>query len=101
MRAFGSALIVLALLIGSYLFTLQKQTRDVVAFCDVVGPGLPGDAIFEIAANYSGKLMGGDRLLDTDKPQAFIYCAPITLCDVSCKVEVTKGVVTGREFSSL
>ena len=101
MRAFGSAVIVLGLLIGAYIFAMQKQARDVEAFCAAVPVGSPGEAMFEAAERYSGDLMGGDRLRDTDKPQSFIYCAPMTMCDVSCNVEVTKGVVTKSDFWSL
>ena len=101
MKAVGAAVMVLALGFGAYFYLMQAETSDVEAFCAALPAGSPAENIFETADRYSGKLMGGTKLIGGDKPQKFVYCSPMTMCDVSCSLEVQDGVITKSEFVSL
>ena len=101
MKVGGALAIIVALVVGGYIYLMRAETRDVKAFCAELPQGTPAEQIFTSADRYSGQLMGGRHLIGGDKPQTFIYCSPMTMCDVSCSLEVQGGVVTQSEFVSL
>ncbi len=101
MKVIGALVIVVALGFGAYVYLMQAETKEVKAFCAELPEGTPAEQIFEAADRYSGQLMGGRKLIGGDKPQTFIYCSPMTMCDVSCSLEVQGGVITKSEFVSL
>jgi len=101
MKVFGSAFALLVLGLGFYIYTMRAQTRDVAEFCSAFPEGSPAANLFVVAESYSGQLMGSAALTYDVKPQPFIYCAPLTMCDVSCRLEVIDGVITKAEYRSL
>jgi len=102
MKFFGGGLGLLFILgIGFYIWSIQVQTRDVAEFCSTYPEGSRAEDFFTVAERYSGNLMGEHKFTDKDRPQQFVYCAPLTMCDVSCNVEIENGVVTKSEYRRL
>ena len=101
MKLIGIACGFLVLGLGFYVYSMQVQSRDVAEFCATYAEGTLAEKFFTDAEQYSGQLMGGDKIADKARPQQFIYCAPTTMCDVSCSLEIVNGVVTKSKFNSL
>jgi len=98
MKVFG-VLVVLG--VAYYFYAMYAETRDVKKLCTTYAEGTSADDILEVAQGYSGSLMGPIEDKNKDDTFRFTYCAPMTMCDVACSVEVESGVVTMSEFRSL
>ena len=98
MKLFG---VMLVLGVSYFFYAMYAETRDVKRLCNTYAEGTRADGILEVAQDSSGRLMG--PIEDKDKEDTFslIYCAPSTMCDVSCDIEVEGGIVTKSEFRSL
>jgi len=101
MKMIGSVLGLLVLGLGFYIYSMQAQTRDVAEFCSTFPEGSRAESLFAVAQSFSGTLMASDKFADYPGPQQFVYCAPITMCDVSCSLEIKEGVVIKSEYRSL
>lgn len=97
MKLTGTVLGLLFVGLGFYICTIRLQTRDVAEYCCAHPQGSLAESLFAMAKSYSGKLMGGDEFTDKVRPQSFIYCAPLTMCDVSCSLQVIDGLTTQSE----
>jgi hypothetical protein len=93
--------ILIVLGVGYYVYSMHAQSRDVEELCSTYVKGTRADEILEVAQDYSGQLMGPIESTNKDDTYSFIYCAPVTMCDVSCSIEVEDGVVTKSDFRSL
>lgn len=98
MRIFG---VIILIGMGYYFYAWYAETRDVERLCATYPEGASADKILDVARSYSGRLMGPVENKDKNGAYHFIYCSPITMCDVSCRIEVESGVVTESEFRSL
>jgi len=98
MKIFG---VIVLIGLGYYFYAWYAETRDVEKLCAMYPAGTSAGDILEVARAYSGQLMGPVEDKDKNETYQFIYCAPMTMCDVSCNIEVEDGVVTESEFRSL
>ena len=92
--------LLLILGVGFYVYSLRTQSRDVAELCSVYPEGASVTNLAEIAGGYSGRLMGPFKLEDKPGTEAFIFCSPLTMCDVSCSLEIKDGVVIKSAYSS-
>lgn len=97
MKIFG-VLVVLG--VAYYFYAMYAETRDVKELCATYVEGTSADDLLKVAEGYSGKLMGPIEDKNKDNTFSFIYCSSMTMCDVSCDIEVESGVVTKSEFHS-
>ena len=93
--------IVLLLGIAWYVYAINAQTDDVEAFCSRFEPGQAAPDPEPIALEYSGTLMGPAMPKPRAGKYSFVYCAPLTMCDVSCSVEVENGLISKSDFYKL
>ena len=98
MKVFG---ILMLLGIGAYLVVWQLEARGVREFCSRFPVGADASEIWTVADGLWGDLTGSRQPVDLGGKKTFIYCAPTTMCDVSCSLEVVDGVVTESDYRSL
>ncbi len=98
MKAFG---LLVALGIGYYIYAMNAETSDVEELCARYPVGTPADGFAATADGLSGDLMGPMGPDDKSGKLTYIYCSPMTMCDVSCSVDIEDGVVTRSDFHRL
>lgn len=95
--------IVLAIVIGTgaYVYFINKQISDIEEVCSLFPEGAVVGDLKEIENNYSVKLMGPFAVEDKPETQQALFCAVLTMCDTSCRVEFQNNKVIKAEVSNL
>jgi len=92
--------ILVVLVIAAYLYTMRSQALGVTELCARYPEGSPVGNLIEIAREYSAKLMGPQAVKGQPETEQAMFCAALTMCDVSCSLEIKDGVVTKSVYSS-
>ena len=98
MRLFG---ILVVLGFGWYGYAWYAETRDVARLCSAYPKGAVADGLLELADDLSAKLMGPIPNDKSGSGYKLTYCSPITMCDVSCSIEVRDGVVIASDYFAM
>lgn len=72
--------------IGLYVYFINKQMNDIKAVCSLYPVGASMEGIEDVAKRYSIKYMGSFEVNDNPGAMSVIFCAPLTMCDVSCNL---------------
>ena len=87
--------------VAAYIVVLTAQSRAAENLCESYTVGAKIDDAESMNGTWLLTLrgpIGGPQRPDTD---IYIFCAALTMCDVSCRLEVTNSVVTDAAFRSL
>ena len=92
----------LLLMVGGfavYISILLAQSRAAVNLCDNYPVGSRVEDLENIEGTFLLARMG--PLDDPNNPgtQKMIFCAPLTMCDTSCSIEIEDRVVKSAKFS--
>ena len=86
--------ILLFLGFGVYIYSLHNQISDINEVCSRFPVGAPKGNLEEIEKQYSVQFMGVSRAREQPGTETAIFCAPLTMCDTSCRIEFTDNKVT-------
>ena len=86
---------------GIYVAALNTQSQAAASLCENYSVGARVDNPESIDGTSFLKLMG--PISDPARPytQKLVFCASMTMCDVSCSLEITDNVLTDVTFRSL
>ena len=87
--------------IAWYAFSISAQKKHVQEICDRYSNGAIAPTIASIEARYSVQVMGPMSDSNTPDTTSYIFCSPLTMCDVSCRIEIVNGTVTNAEYAEL
>lgn len=92
--------VLLLLAVSYYIYSFRSQLGDVAEFCSDHPDGSTMTDIQAAAERYSGELRGPFELKDRPGAEQYIFCAPLTMCDVSCRMVIDNKVVVESEYSN-
>ncbi len=87
--------------IGAYIYSINDQITDIEEVCSLFPEGAAVGDLKEIENKYSVKLMGPFDVKEKSGTQQAIYCAVLTMCDTSCRVEFQNETVIKAVVSKL
>ena len=87
--------------VGAYIYSINDQISDIEEVCSLFPEGTVVEDLKEIEINYSVKLMGPIDVKDKPGTQQAIFCAVLTMCDTSCRVEIKNDRVIKAGVSNL
>ena len=85
----------------AYVAVLTAQSRAAASFCESYSVGTRIEDSQRFDGSFFLTLRGPIPDPQSSDTEIFIFCAAMTLCDVSCQLEVTNDVVTDASFRSL
>lgn len=99
MKSLGNKIgLILIVGLGFYLYVMWQQSVAIETLCESHGVGATLGNGADLAEQHGVQLMGPIDIDDKPGTQRLIFCAPLTLCDVSCTLDVSDNVVTLSEF---
>lgn len=102
MKSFGNGIGLLVLAgIAYYFWSISSQTAGAEKLCAAHPPGTRLVSPATAADAFGVRFMGSQDATQWQKTGKLIFCATLTMCDVSCVLDVEDGVVTRATFSRL
>lgn len=101
MKTLSTVGLAIVLGIGAYVYFINNQISDIEELCSLFPEGTVVGDLKEIENNYSVKLMGPFAVEDKPETQQALFCAVLTMCDTSCRVEFKNDKVIKAEVSNL
>ena len=86
--------------IAIYVLTLIAQSRAAESLCERYSVGSQIDDIESLEGTFFLSPMG--PLPDPGNPsaQSIVFCANMTMCDTSCRLEIEDRIVTSATYSA-
>ncbi len=86
--------------IAIYVLTMVAQGRAAASLCDRYSVGTRIEDVENLDGTFFLTRMG--PLPDPDNPaaQSVIFCANMTMCDTSCRLEIEDHVVKSAHYSA-
>ena len=101
MKRAGSVMGLLILFgIGYYVYSMWRQSKEIEELCASYFVGAEAENMRNTSLEFGVQLMGPYEIEKQPGVQKFIFCAPLSMCDVSCALEVKDGVVTSSDYVS-
>ncbi len=87
--------------IGLYIYSITKQIDDVKSVCSLYPVGAKAEGFEAIEKQYSVKYMGIFKERKDSETEQALFCATLTMCDTSCRLEFKNNVITKSKVSNL
>ena len=87
--------------VAAYVLMSRAQSRAATDLCESIPVGTRVESPESLTDSSLLKLMGPIRDPELPNTEVLIFCAGLTMCDVSCQIEVTDDIVTDVVFRSL
>jgi hypothetical protein len=83
-----------------YFYSMWRQTSEIETLCASYPPGTVVGNLENPPLEFGVQLMGPFKTEEQPGLRKFVFCAPLTMCDVSCALEVQNGAVTSSDYVS-
>ena len=87
--------------IVAYVLAYRAEVSAAEKVCASISAGTPLEHPEEIPGTFWLTLRGPLRIPEQADTERFVFCAAMTMCDVSCELEVTNDIVTEVVFRNL
>jgi len=86
--------------IAYYLYAMWRQTTEIQELCALYSLGTKVESIRDRGLDFGVQVMGPFKVREQPGAQSYVFCAPLTMCDVSCAVKIKDRLVISSDYSS-
>ncbi len=99
-RAIAKIMLMLISVVGIYLVVLFAQIRAAANLCDSFPIGSQIESLEDIGGTFLLTRMGPLRDPTRSGAEKVVFCASLTICETSCRLEIEDGRVKHARHSS-